>query len=298
MCYEEAMDGPIRYRGKTYTLKEIREIREVIAAYRERSRWFISREICRRWNWSQPNGVLKDMICRGLLLRLEAQKLIELPPAKIPSPYPGRRKPSPIEIDQTPIEGNLSDLRPIELLQVRRTPLEKDYQGLMEQFHYLGYSRPVGEHLEYLANSQNRPLACIGWCSAPRHIGCRDRYIGWTEEQRIRNLSLVVINMRFLILPWVRVPHLASHLLGLMARRISRDWQQIYRHEVVWLESFVDPERGFLGTCYKAANWIYLGQTTGRGKDDQTHKVNRSLKAVWGYPLRRDFQKVLGENLL
>ena len=238
------------------------------------------------------------MICRGLLLRLEAQKLIELPPAKIPSPYPGRKKPSPIEIDQTPIEGNLSDLRPIELLQVRRTPREKVYQGLMEQFHYLGYSRPVGEHLEYMACSQNRPLACIGWCSAPRHIGCRDRYIGWTKEQRIRNLSLVVINMRFLILPWVRVPHLASHLLGFMARRISRDWQQIYRHEVVWLESFVDPERGFLGTCYKAANWIYLGQTTGRGKDDQTHQVNRSLKAVWGYPLRRDFRKVLGEKLL
>lgn len=298
MCYEECMDGSIRYRGKTYSSKEISEIREVIATHQERSRWFISREICRRWNWTQPNGVLKDMICRGLLLRLESQKLIELPPAKIPSPYTGRKKPHAIEIDQTPIEGNLSDLRPIELLQVRRTPLEKVYQGLMEQFHYLGYSRPVGEHLGYLAYSQNRPLACIGWCSAPRHIGCRDRHIGWTKEQRIRNLSLVVINTRDLILPWVRVPHLASHLLGLMARRISRDWQQIYRHPVVWLESFVDPERGFLGTCYKAANWIYLGQTTGRGKDDQTHKVNRSLKAVWGYPLRRDYRKVLGEKLL
>jgi len=291
------MDEQSRYRGKTYSSEEIREIRKVISAHRERSRWFISREICRRWNWTQPNGVLKDMICRGLLLRLEAQKLIELPPAKIPSPYPGRRKPPPIEIEQTPIEGNLSALKPIELLQVRRTPLEKVYQGLMEQFHYLGYSRPVGEHLEYVARSQNRPLACIGWCSAPRHIGCRDRYVGWTQEERIRNLSGVVINTRFLILPWVRVPHLASHLLGLMARRISRDWQQIYRHEVVWLESFVDPARGFLGTCYKAANWIYLGQTTGRGKNDHTYKVNRSLKAVWGYPLRRDFRKVLGEKL-
>jgi Domain of unknown function (DUF4338) len=292
------VDEQIRYRGKTYDSKEISEIREIVAAYRERSRWFISREICRRWNWTQPNGVLKDMICRGLLLRLAAQNLIELPPAKIPSPYPGRRKPSAIEIDQTAMEGNLSDLRPIELLQVRRTPLEKVYQGLMEQFHYLGYSRPVGEHLEYLACSHNRPLACIGWCSAPRHIGCRDRYIGWTKEQRIRNLSMVVINTRFLILPWVRISHLASHLLGAMARRISRDWQQLYRHEVVWLESFVDPARGFLGTCYKAANWIYLGQTTGRGKNDHTYKINRSLKAVWGYPLRRDFQKVLGEKVL
>jgi len=298
MCYEACMDEQIRYRGKTYCSKEINEIREVIAAHRDRSRWFISREICRRWNWTQPNGVLKDMICRGLLVRLEAQKLIELPAAKIPSPYPGRRKPPAIEVDQTPVEGKLSDFKPVELLQVRRTPLEKVYQGLIEQYHYLGYSRPVGEHLEYLARSQNQPLACIGWCSAPRHIGCRDRHIGWTKEQRIRNLSLVVINTRFLILPWVRVPHLASHLLGTMARRISRDWQEIYHHEVVWLETFVDPARGFLGTCYKAANWIYLGQTTGRGKDDQTNKVNRSLKAVWGYPLRKDFRQVLGENLL
>jgi hypothetical protein len=174
------MDGVIRYRGKTYTSTEIKEIREVIAAHRDRSRWFISREICRRWNWTQPNGVLKDMICRGLLVRLEAQKLIELPAAKMPSPYPGCRKPPVIEVDQAPVEGKLSDLKPVELLQVRRTPLEKVYQGLIEQFHYLGYSRPVGEHLEYLARAQNRPLACIGWCSAPRHIGCRDRLIGWT----------------------------------------------------------------------------------------------------------------------
>jgi len=294
------MDEQIRYRGKTYTSKEIDEIRGVIAGHLDRSRWFISREICRRWNWTQLNGVLKDMICRGLLLRLEAQKLIELPPAKIPSPYLlcGRRKPAVIQVDQTLMEGPLSDLRPLELLQVRRTPLEKLYRSLVEQYHYLGYSRPVGEHLEYMALSQGRPLACMGWCSAPRHIGCRDRYLGWTQEQRRANLYRVVINTRFLIFPWVRVPHLASHLLGVMARRVSRDWPEIYGHDVVWLESFVDPERGFLGTCYKAANWIYLGRTTGRGKNDQTHKVNRSLKAVWGYPLRGDFRQVLGEKVL
>src|SRR5512136_576074 len=125
MCYEECMDEAMRYRGKRYHSEEISEIRQVISAHRDRSRWFISREMCRRWNCTQPNGVVKDMICRGLLLRLEGQKLIQLPPAKIPSPYPGRKKPSPIEIEQTPIEGNLSALKPIELLQVRRTPLEK-----------------------------------------------------------------------------------------------------------------------------------------------------------------------------
>jgi hypothetical protein len=289
------MNEGIRYRGKVFGSREIDEIREVIAAHRERSRWFISRELCRRWGWTQPNGVLKDMICRGLLLRLEAQGLIELPPrGKIP-PYhlSPRKKPATVQVDQTPIEDKLSDLRPIALLQVRRTPLQKLYDSLIEQYHYLGYTRPVGEHLEYLAFAQGRVVACLGWCSAPRHIGCRDHYLGWTQEQRIKNLCRIVINTRFLILPWVKVPHLASHLLGLMARRIPLDWQEIYQHEVVWLETFVDPERGFLGTCYKAANWIYLGQTTGRGKNDQTRRPNRSLKDVLGYPLKRNFREAL-----
>lgn len=294
------MDEHIRYRGRTYTAREINEIREVIATHRAKSRWFISREICRRWGWIQPNGVLKDMVCRGLLLRLDTQGLIELPPRRKKPPYllSQRRKPAVVEVDQTPIIGNISDLRPIELLQVRRTPLEKFYKGLIEQYHYLGYSRPVGEHLEYIAISHGRPVACLGWCSAPRHIGCRDRYIGWNQEQRKKNLCLIVINTRFLILPWVKVAHLASHLLGLSAKRVPQDWEKIYQHEVVWLETFVDPARGFQGTCYKAANWIYLGQTTGRGKDDHTNKVNRSLKAVFGYPLRRDFRQALYGELL
>ena len=289
------MNEVIKYRGKVFGSREIDEIREVIAAHRERSRWFISRELCRRWGWTQPNGVLKDIICRGLLLRLEAQGLIELPPrGKIP-PYhlSPNKKPADVQVDQTPMGGNLSELRPIELVQVRRTPLQKLYNSLIEQYHYLRYTRPVGEHLEYLALAQGRVVACLGWCSAPRHIGCRDRYLGWTQEQRIKNLCRIVINTRFLILPWVKIPHLASHLLGLMARRIPGDWQEIYHHEVVWLETFVDPERGFLGTCYRAANWIYLGQTTGRGKNDQTRRPNRSLKHVLGYPLKRNFREAL-----
>jgi len=289
------MNEAIRYRGKVFGPREINEIREVIMAHRERSRWFISRELCRRWGWTQPNGVLKDIVCRGLLLRLEAQGFIELPArGKIP-PYHlcPHKKPTNVQVDQTPMEGKLSDLRPIELLQVRRTPLQKLYNSLIEQYHYLGYTRPVGEHLEYLALGQGRVVACLGWCSAPRHIGCRDRYLGWTQEQRIKNLCRIVINTRFLVLPWVKVPHLASHLLGLMARRIPRDWQEIYHHEVVWLETFVDPERGFLGTCYKAANWIFLGQTTGRGKNDQSGRPNRSLKDVLGYPLKRNFREAL-----
>lgn len=293
------MDG-IRYRGRDFTSREIDEIREVIAAHRDKSRWFISRELCRRWAWVQPNGVPRDIICRGLLLHLFRQGLIELPPCRKETPYrlAHGKKPGEVQIDQAPIEGKLFDIRPLELIQVRRSSLQKLYNSLIEQYHYLGYTRPVGEHLEYLALSQGRVLACLGWCSAPRHIGCRDHYLGWTPEKRIKNLSRVIVNTRFLILPWVKVPHLASHLLGLMARRISRGWQEVYQHEVVWLETFVDPERGFSGTCYKAANWISLGQTTGRGKNSQSHRANRSLKEVLGYPLRRDFRQVLCETTL
>jgi hypothetical protein len=289
------MEEWIRYRGKNYTLREINEIREIVIAYRDRSRRFISSEICRRWGWRQPNGVLKDMICRGLLLQLEARGFIKLPPRKKNplNPLSRHQKPEIVEVDQTPHVGELFDLRPIELVVVRRTSLERLYRSLIEEHHYLGYRRPVGEHLEYLAMSQGQPVACLGWSSAPRHIGCRDRYVGWDQEQRKKNLCRIVINTRFLILPWVRVPHLASHLLGLNARRISQDWEKMYHHEVVWLETFVDPERGFEGTCYKAANWVYLGQTTGRGKDDRTNKANRSLKLVFGYPLRKAFRQVL-----
>lgn len=289
------MEEGIKYRGRWFTVREIDEIKEIITTHPDKSRWFLSREICRQWGWTQPNGVLKDMVCRGLLLRLASAGLVELPACRRETPYrlAHRKKPIPVQIDQTPLQGSLSDLKPIELIQVRRTSWGEVYRGLMEQCHYLGYTRPVGEHLEYMAFSQGRVLACLGFCSAPRHIGCRDRYLGWTKEQRIRNLSRVVMNTRFLILPWVIVPHLASHLLGRLARRIPSDWERVYRHEVVWLETFVDPARGFAGICYKAANWIALGQTTGRGKDDHTNRVNRSLKWVFGYPLRPDFREVL-----
>lgn len=289
------MEHEIRYRGKTYTLEEINEIREFIARHQDKSRFFISKELCKKWNWIQPNGVLKDMVCRGLLLFLQRGGYIELPPRKS-EPYfllSGKKKPTVIEVDQSALACALSELKPIELAQVRRTPLEKLYKSLIDTHHYLGYTRPVGEHLEYIAFALERPVALIGWCSAPRHIGCRDRYLGWSKEDRIVNLHKIAINTRFLILPWVRIPHLASYLLSIMARRISRDWKSVYNHEILWLETFVDPDRGFTGTCYRAANWRYLGLTTGRGKNDHTNKPNRSLKYVFGYPLVKDFKEAL-----
>jgi hypothetical protein len=170
--------------------------------------------------------------------------------------------------------------------------LEKLFNSLIEHYHYLGYCHPVGEQLKYIVYSQQRPIACLAFSSAPRHIGCRDRFIGWSAHSRKEHIHLLAYNTRFLILPWVRVNCVASHILARMAKIVCQDWQAIYRHPIYYLETFVDKQR-FAGTCYKAANWIYLGDTTGRGKNDHTNKVNRSIKAVWGYPLSKHFRTLL-----
>jgi len=146
--------------------------------------------------------------------------------------------------------------------------------------------------MKYMVYKDKRPIACFSWSSAPRHIGARDKYIGWNQEHRGHNLQYIAYNSRFLILPWVQVPHLASHLLGVMARTISRDWERVYCHPIYYLETFVDTER-FSGTCYKAANWHFCGDTTGRGKVESRHIQTRSIKAVWGYPLTKNFRTLL-----
>ncbi len=156
--------------------------------------------------------------------------------------------------------------------------------------HYVTQS--VGEHLKYVVWGQERPIACVAWSSAPRHLGCRDRFIGWSGEARRRNIRFIAYNTRFLILPWIRIPHLASHILGQMARVVSKDWEQLYRHPIYFLETFVDTER-FQGTCYRAANWIVLGKTSGRGNNDQTYRQNRSIKQMMGYPLTPRFRELL-----
>ncbi|MFB3902929.1 MAG: Druantia anti-phage system protein DruA [Acidobacteriota bacterium] len=284
----------VRYRGRVYREQEIEEVRQIIDRNPGQSRYFLSKELCRFWNWTQPNGALRHVVCRGLMLQLEREGLIVLPERKRELPWLSRKpaQPPPPKVDDTVVAGPLSHLS-LDFVMVRGTPRERLYQGLIHHYHYLGYARPVGEHLEYIVFWQGRPLACLGWSSAPRHIGARDRYLGWGREERIANLHKLAVNTRFLILPFVHVPHLASHLLGRTARRISGDWQRVYHHPVVWLETFIDPARGFQGTCYKAANWRYLGRTTGRGKNDTTHQPNRSVKYVFGYPLVTDFRKAL-----
>lgn len=287
------MESHIRYRGRAVTGEDIAFVRSLIAEHPGESRRALSQELCRAWGWVQPNGALRDMVCRGLLLELSRGGHIELPPPMYSRPTPFlSKKPPRIAMDQTPIQGRVSDLGTLEFRQVRRTPAEALFNGLIEHYHYLGYCQPVGEQLKYIVYAKDRPISCLAWSSAPRHIGDRDRFIGWTKDDRKKNLSLIACNTRFLILPWVKVSCLASHILGAMARILPLDWERIYNHPLHYLETFIDQER-FHGTCYRAANWIHLGQTTGRGKNDQTHKVNRSIKGVWGYPLSKAFRSHL-----
>ena len=234
----------------------------------------------------QSNGALCEMICRGLMLELERAGHIVLPPVrwKNPNPLARRRKPDPPQIDTTPLRANLSAIRPLKFRLVRRTAEEPLFNGLLEHYHFLGYTQPVGEHLKYLVYGDGCVVASLAWSSAPRHLGPRDRFIRWTAEARRRNIRFIAYNTRFLILPWIHVPHLASHILGRMPLVLSRDWARIYGHPIYFLETFIDPARS-RGTCYRAANWIPLGLTTGRGKDSQSKKPNRSIKEVLGYPV-------------
>ena len=284
----------LKYRGRAISTTDIRYIKELIAAHPRESRRRLSQKLCEAWQWKQSNGALRDMVCRGLLLTLDRAGQIELPPVRyVPhNPLARRVQPAPVLIDRTPVEGRLGQFQPLEFAQVRRSGDEPLFNSLLAEHHYLGYEQPVGEHLKYLVWAQGRPLACVAWSSAPRHIGARDRYIGWNQEVRRRNIRLIAYNTRFLILPWVRVPHLASHILGRMATQISGDWQRMYGHPIYFLETFVDPER-FRGTCYRAANWVLLGQTTGRGKQSNSYVPNRSLKQVLGYPLTPRFREYL-----
>jgi hypothetical protein len=285
----------LRYRGRQIHPEDILFIRELIGQHPTDSRRKLSTRLCEAWDWRQSNGTLRDMVCRGLLLLLERAGEITLPPVtyKRHNPLAQRSRPEPVLLDRTPIEVSLKDLGPIEVEQVRRTGDEPLFNSLMEEHHYLGYEQPVGEHLKYLVWAQGRPVACLAWSSAPRHLGSRDRYIGWGAEERRRNIRLLAYNTRFLILPWVRVEHLASHVLGRMAAQISDDWQRMYGHPIYFLETFVDPER-FRGTCYRAANWVAMGKTTGRGKQSDSRVPNRSIKEVLGYPLHRRFRELLG----
>lgn len=284
----------LMYRGREIRPEDILYIRALIERHPNESRRKLSARLCEAWQWRQSNGALRDMVCRGMLLMLERAGQIALPPVSYVrhNPLAKRPRPEPMLIDTTPIEEPLRNLQPLKFEQVRRTSQGSLFNSLMEQHHYLGYEQPVGEHLKYLVWADGRPIACMAWSSAPRHLASRDNYIGWDAAARRSNIRFIAYNTRFLILPWVRVEHLASHILGRMAARISADWQQLYGHPVYFLETFVDPER-FRGTCYRAANWVLLGRTTGRGKQSNSYVPNRSIKEVLALPLTKRFRELL-----
>ena len=291
------MDVVLRYRGRGVDESELATIRRVMAENPTASRRKLSRKVCEVWNWVQANGAPCDMVCRGLMLALERAGHLTLPPVRWrpPNPLAQRPRPQSAEIDATAVECSLKDLGPLEFRLVRRTADEPVFNGLIEHYHYLGYTQPVGGQLKYMVWAEERPVACLAWSSAARHLGPRDRFIGWSREARRRNIRYIAYNSRYLILPWIRVPHLASHILGRMAALVRRDWERLYGHPIYYLETFIDPER-WRGTCYRAANWTVLGLTTGRGKASNSHRPNRSLKQVLGYPLDRRFRHLLGER--
>lgn len=288
------MDVVLKYQGRRVTTDDVVAIGQLIAAHPKASRRALSQKLCAAWNWVQPNGVACDAVCRGLLLALHRAGHITLPPPRWSGlgAVTRRAKPMPIDVAQDPLEVPLGELGPLEIRQVRRTPEEALVGQLLAQHHYLGAGHLVGEHLKYLVTARGQPIACFCWSSAPLRLGPRDQHLGWSSAERTANLRLVAYQSRFLILPWVRVPHLASHLLGRMARQLSADWERIYAHPIVYTMTFVDASR-YRGTCYRAANWTYLGMTTGRGNNAPTHTPTRPQKQVFGYALCKDFRRRL-----
>ena len=273
----------LRYRTRAIGPAELAFIRATIAAHAGRGRSRISRVLCEAWNWRQPNGTLKEYACRDLLLRLEERGYLQLPPRLRAPDGPSRQDrllplppPPPAPLTRAAL-GTLA-VRP---LQPAERPL---WKALLARYHYLGYRRDVGEQLGYVAFLEGQLVACLAWGAAAYRNAPREAYLGWDPPTKRARLPWVVQNTRFLLLPWVRVPHLASKLLAATCRRLSADWQAAYGHELLLAETFVDPAR-FRGTCYRAANWLCLGSTRGAGKRGNRYRRHGAPKLVFVYPL-------------
>lgn len=281
-------------QGRTVTSDQLCLIRQLIEENPSWHRKRLSIELCQRWNWRTANGRLKDMACRTFLLKLEQLGHLTLPP-RLKSANNSRRHRliQPVLHSTSPITAALPNLCPIRITPVGKGEEDSLFRTLLSLYHYLGYSGPVGENLKYIVYDRNdNPLAGLLFGAAAWKIAPRDAFIDWDAETRKRNLHFLANNMRFLILPWIRVPHLASHLLGQVAKRIAADWIQKYGHPIYLLETFVECER-FRGVCYQAANWRRVGQTKGRTRNDRYTSIRAPIKDVYLYPLTPDFRQVL-----
>jgi len=288
-----------RYCGRNFSAEEIAWIRRLIAADPPLNRAQLSRRVCDELRWLRPDGARKDMSCRVAMLRMERDGLIRLPPPLYTNGN-GRIRPKRTAAGdpREPIRLPLAALGQIALRPVCSRKDSALWNELIERHHYLRYKPLPGAQLRYLvfADSVRWPepqlLAAFGFGAAAWMVAPRDQFIGWTAPQRKRNLHLVVNNARFLILPWVQVPNLASTILARAARRIAQDWTDRYGFKPVLLETFVDTER-FHGTCYRAANWIHVGQTQGRGKLNKTHIRLEPIKDIFLHPLTKRFRHAL-----
>jgi len=289
------VDRALVIQGRAIRPEDVAQIRGWLHAHPDSNRTRLSRELCRAWNWRNGVGQLKDMACRNLLLKLEARGQIRLPPRRTASVNGLRNCQAPVwEHDQRVIACPLQHLQPVWLAPVVEGSSEAWlFRWLLQRHHYLGQRNCVGENLKYLARDRSgRPLACLLFGAAAWKAAARDQWIGWTARQRATHLSWLANNSRFLVLPWVRVPHLASHLLGRVAARLSADWQQKYGHAIYLLESFVEPPR-FAGACYRAAGWVPVGLTSGRTRNDDGRTPRVARKALYLKPLRADARRRL-----
>ena len=282
-------------QGRKLCCEDIELIRDLLAEHPQWGRTRLSEELCRLWDWRNGQGRIKDMACRTLLLKLERAGLIRLPKRRVPSSNGLRNRNVPFVDHATePIRCALGDLRPLTVSVVESGSEDLElFNCLLGHYHYLGHRNTVGENIRYLVRARTgRPLGCALFGSAAWKCADRDAFIGWDQPTREANLQRLTNNSRFLIPGWIQVPHLASHVLGLIARRISGDWQAKYGHPVYALETFVDRSR-FRGTCYRAANWLLLGSTQGRTRNDRAHRIRAAVKDVYLYPLVADFRREL-----
>jgi hypothetical protein len=280
------MAKELTVQGRRLGDDDLDAIRGLVAEHADWSRYRLSRELAMAWDWRNAAGQLKDIACRSLMRKLEARGLIELPACRRESPNRFRhREVERVGCEAAPYRGVLRGLQPLSVHVVKRGSDASLFASLLAEHHYLGYRQPVGENLQYLLRAADgRPVACLLFGSASWRCGARDRFIGWDDAARAAGLCKVTNNHRFLILPWLEVPHLASHALGLVARRVQADWQEHYGHGPLLLETFVDRSR-FRGTCYRAANWVNVGQTKGRSRQDRHHRLSVSIKDLYMYAL-------------
>jgi hypothetical protein len=289
---------PICVQGRTLSGDDLALVRALIAQHPDWHRTALSRHLCQLWNWRNGAGQLKDMAARTLLLKLHGRSLIELPPAQTRTARPCAQAPALVQSEllpasHCPIEGALELLQPLSLELAHHTRLRREVRQLLAQYHYRGFNGAVGENVQYLARDrQGRPVAVMVFGAAAWKVAARDQFIAWSVRQRQQHLNAIANQQRFLILPWVRVKHLASHLLGLATRRLSADWQTRYGHPVCLVETFVEVDR-FSGTAYRAAGWLELGLTTGRTRQDSKRTLQSPRKSVWVRPLHPAFRQHL-----